>query len=214
MINSGQEKNWRVLVIDDNPAIHEDFRKILCGAMDAAFEEAEARLFHETPAPMGSGGFEIDVAAQGREGWERTRQAVEAGRPYAMAFVDVRMSPGWDGIETTARLWKADPDLQVVICTAYSDYSVDKMIEKLGVSDRMRTGGEVGGRKAESQSALHERLQRRIAQRQLSGRTPNPFPPQTVQLASAGRRGARQSGCDCPLAQSFPPDASPYGRRH
>src|SRR5437016_6107206 len=60
-----------------------------------------------------------------------------AGRPYAMAFVDVRMGPGWDGIETTAKLWEADPDLQVVICTAHSDYSWDGMVAKLGHSDRL-----------------------------------------------------------------------------
>jgi len=47
------------------------------------------------------------------------------------------MPPGWDGIETTARLWEVDPDLQVVICTAYSDYSWEKMIARLGNSDRL-----------------------------------------------------------------------------
>src|SRR5438094_9421360 len=60
-----------------------------------------------------------------------------AGRPYAMAFVDVRMGPGWDGIETTAKLWEAYPDLQVVICTAHSDYSWDDMVAKLGYSERL-----------------------------------------------------------------------------
>jgi two-component system NtrC family sensor kinase len=54
-----------------------------------------------------------------------------------MAFVDVRMPPGWDGVETTARIWEADPDLQVVICTAYSDCSWEEMLDKLGRSDRL-----------------------------------------------------------------------------
>ncbi len=54
-----------------------------------------------------------------------------------MAFVDVRMPPGWDGIETTARIWEQDPDLQIVICTAYSDYSWSEMVAKLGRSDRL-----------------------------------------------------------------------------
>jgi YesN/AraC family two-component response regulator len=54
-----------------------------------------------------------------------------------MAFVDVRMPPGWDGIETIARIWEAYPDLQVAICTAYSDYSWDEMIAKVGTSDRL-----------------------------------------------------------------------------
>jgi signal transduction histidine kinase/ActR/RegA family two-component response regulator len=54
-----------------------------------------------------------------------------------MAFVDVRMPPGWDGVETTANIWQKYPDLQVVICTAYSDYRWEEMLKKLGYSDRL-----------------------------------------------------------------------------
>jgi len=49
----------------------------------------------------------------------------------------MRMPPGWDGVETISRLWQADPSLQVVICTAYSDYSWDQIVEKLGITDRL-----------------------------------------------------------------------------
>jgi signal transduction histidine kinase/PleD family two-component response regulator len=52
-----------------------------------------------------------------------------------MAFVDVRMPPGIDGIETIEKAWKADRGLQVVLCTAYSDYSWEEMIGRLGRSD-------------------------------------------------------------------------------
>ena len=65
------------------------------------------------------------------------QQAIAAGNPYAMAFVDVRMPPGWDGVETTRELWKVAPDLQIVICTAYSDYSWQEMLAKIGGSDRL-----------------------------------------------------------------------------
>jgi len=68
---------------------------------------------------------------------EKIRQAREAGSPFAMAFVDVRMPPGIDGIETTVKLWEVAPDTQIVICTAYSDYSWDEMIAKVGYSDRL-----------------------------------------------------------------------------
>jgi two-component system sensor histidine kinase/response regulator len=60
-----------------------------------------------------------------------------ANNPYMMAFVDVRMPPGWDGVETTSKLWEHDPQLQVVICTAYSDYAWEELIRKLGYSDRL-----------------------------------------------------------------------------
>jgi signal transduction histidine kinase len=82
-------------------------------------------------------GFEIDSAHQGQDGLELIRSSLKQGRPYAMAFVDVRMPPGWDGVETIGRIWQDYPELQVVVCTAYSDYSWEEMIEKLGQSDRL-----------------------------------------------------------------------------
>jgi len=138
MINLHLEKNLRVLVIDDNRSIHSDFRKILEDS-DQTDKAAtmEAALFGSAPAARRPVTFDLDSAYQGQEGLELVKIALQEGRPYAMAFMDVRMPPGWDGIETTARIWEIDPDLQVVICTAYSDYSWDKMGEKLGQSDRL-----------------------------------------------------------------------------
>jgi len=132
--------NRRVLVIDDNESIHSDFRKII-GAdpgTSSAVDVAAAALFDEpvrTAPPVLS--FEIDSAYQGQEGLARVKQACDAGNPYALVFVDVRMPPGWDGVETVKRLWEVDPRLQVVICTAYSDYSWSEMIAVLGESDRL-----------------------------------------------------------------------------
>ena len=136
-------RNLRVLVIDDNHAIHADVRKILCppvSAASAALDDLEAELLGGSaptvPARIPPA-FSVDSAFQGREGLELVRQAVAEGRPYAVAFVDVRMPPGWDGVETTTELWKVAPDLQVVICTAYSDYSWDDMLARIGGSDRL-----------------------------------------------------------------------------
>ena len=80
--------------------------------------------------------FELHSALQGQEGLRAVQEAVQSGRPFEMAFIDVRMPPGWDGIETITRLWKVDPDLQVVVCTAYSDYDLNEMIAKLGMTDK------------------------------------------------------------------------------
>ena len=131
--------NRRILVIDDNRAIHEDFRKILAPIAEnkTSLAAAEFALFGETPLAQSELTFEIDSAFQGQEGLAFIHRALEEKRPYAMAFVDVRMPPGWDGIETIARIWKEYPDLQVVVCTAYSDYSWEEMVEKLGHSDRL-----------------------------------------------------------------------------
>ena len=99
--------NRRILIIDDNPAIHEDFRKIFPtdGPESGALAAAEAALFGGAPVATAKTTFTLDSAYQGQEGLARVTEALAAGRPYAMAFVDVRMPPGWDGIETIARLW-------------------------------------------------------------------------------------------------------------
>jgi CheY-like chemotaxis protein len=129
--------NRRVLVIDDNRAIHDDFRKILSPRSAAALDATEAAVFGQSPDAVRQTRFEVDSAYQGPEGVRLVKRNLESGRPYAMAFVDVRMPPGWDGIETSARLWEVTPDLQVVICTAYMDYSWEEMVEKLGYTDRL-----------------------------------------------------------------------------
>ena len=133
------DANHRVLVIDDNRAIHDDLRKILIGTREADSDllEDEAILFGALPSPKPMAKFEIDSAFQGQEGLARVQATLAEGRPYAMAFVDVRMPPGWDGVETIVRLWEVDPGLQVVICTAYSDYSWKDIREKLGQSDNL-----------------------------------------------------------------------------
>jgi PAS domain S-box-containing protein len=134
------EANRRILLVDDNPAIHEDFKKVLLDSQrqNDALDDAEAMLFGEKPKSKRKlARFSIDSAFQGMEALEKVKAAIAAGEPFAMAFVDVRMPPGWDGVETIERLWQEDPSLQVVVCTAFSDYSWETMSERLGVSDNL-----------------------------------------------------------------------------
>jgi signal transduction histidine kinase len=132
-------KNRRILVIDDNPSVQADFRKILTYAQDSAagLRDMEESLFGEKADARPAVTFEVDCATQGREGHHMVLEAAKSGRPYATAFVDVRMPPGWDGIETVERIWRDYPDLQVVICTAYADYSWDDIVKKVGHSDQL-----------------------------------------------------------------------------
>ena len=131
-------QNRRVLIVDDNRSIHDDFREIL-GGDDNAHTELDAlhaELFGP-PAEPALEAFELESAYQGEEAIERVRDALGSGRPFALAFVDIRMPPGMDGIETTARLLAEDPELGIVICSAYSDYSWEDMVKKLGQTDRV-----------------------------------------------------------------------------
>jgi diguanylate cyclase (GGDEF)-like protein len=131
----------RILVIDDNDAIHEDFRKTLgqCSASSARLSSAKAALFGAPDEPSAAPlpRFEIETALQGEEGLRKLEASLREDRPFNVAFVDMRMPPGWDGVQTIQRLWQADPNLQVVICTAYSDYSWEEISRTFGMTDRL-----------------------------------------------------------------------------
>ena len=123
--------NRRILVVDDNQAIHEDFRKVFGASVENKLAGVETVLFGDVAAPQAGFAFELEFASQGQEALERVNRALQEGRPFAMAFMDVRMPPGWDGIETISKLWEVDPQLQVAICTAYSDYSLTEIAKRL-----------------------------------------------------------------------------------
>jgi predicted signal transduction protein with EAL and GGDEF domain len=133
------EPNRRILIVDDNRAIHEDFEKILgaaaandrgdLGALEAELFGAEAEEQTER--------FELDSAYQGEEALHKVRLAREREQPYALLFVDVRMPPGLDGIQTTARLLEQDPEVGIVICSAYSDHTWEEMTAAFGTTDRV-----------------------------------------------------------------------------
>lgn len=129
----------RILVIDDNPAIHADFVKILRPAAPVAapLAESESALFGVAYPRPDRRDCEVDTATQGETGVRMVQEALMAGRPYSVVFVDMRMPPGWDGVETIERLWRVDPQVQTVICTAYSDYSWDDIQKRLGISDNL-----------------------------------------------------------------------------
>jgi CheY-like chemotaxis protein len=126
----------RILVIDDNTAIHDDFRKILC-AGESDVGNIESELFAETPKVVERIPFRLDVASQGQEGLSHVEWAMQNNDPYTLAFVDVRMPPGWDGLETIERIWRVCPEMQVVICSAYSDFSWDEIIARFGYTDNL-----------------------------------------------------------------------------
>lgn len=135
-----ETEKHRILVVDDNPSIHEDFRKILCPitSNDASeLDSLAADLLGEAAGDGGESVFDMDSAFQGQDALEKVRQAEAEQRPYAVVFMDVRMPPGWDGIETVRHIWKDHAYLQVVICTAYSDYSWTDILKKLGDTDSL-----------------------------------------------------------------------------
>ena len=131
------QTNRRILIIDDTPAIHADFRKILTPNTDgeADLNSLEHSLFGTRQSSRLN--FQLDSAYQGKEALALVERALADGHPYALAFIDMRMPPGWDGLETIEHLWNADPNLQIALCTAYTDYSWEAMAERLELGDQL-----------------------------------------------------------------------------
>jgi putative two-component system response regulator len=136
------QQTFRILTIDDNEAIHDDYRKVLCAtSKDLQLAEAAEFLFGETeePHPLNCNLpiYQIDSALQGLQGIELVKQSMVQNCQYACAFIDVRMPPGIDGVETSKRIWEIDPDLPIVLCTAYSDRSWEDISYQLNQTDKL-----------------------------------------------------------------------------
>nr|WP_284498316.1 EAL domain-containing protein [Legionella maioricensis] len=132
-------KQKRILLVDDNAEIHKDFCKILSQSDDVALDDDEEILFGKVrnAKNYNAPDYKIDSAYQGQEALELVKDSVLRGEPYALAFIDMRMPPGWDGIETIKRIWEIDPYIQMVICTAYSDHSWEDITSELENSDNL-----------------------------------------------------------------------------
>lgn len=126
-------ENCRILLIDDNPAIHEDYKKILQKSPGGSSAAALFLDLDESTSDQPE--FDLVSAFQGKEGVDLAREAANNGQPFSVAFVDMRMPPGMDGLQTITELWKVDPNIQIVICTAYSDHSLNEIRKSLSRTD-------------------------------------------------------------------------------
>ncbi len=132
----------RILIVDDTPSIHEDFKKILSGPSNNMGEDLDIMadtLFgsSQQDSVFKEIEYELDSAFQGEEALNMIELAEKEGKGYSLVFMDVRMPPGLDGIKTIGKIWEKYPSMEIVICTAYSDYSWVDIIDILGPSDHL-----------------------------------------------------------------------------
>jgi CheY-like chemotaxis protein len=127
----------RILIVDDDPAILNVWRRVLGQrSRPSSLDHLEKKLFGANPPPASADmGFSIDTASQGMEGYQKVISALQEGRPYTFALVDMRMPPGWDGLETIIHMLEKDPRLEVAICSAFSDISREEVAKRVGRSD-------------------------------------------------------------------------------
>ncbi|MBF0368546.1 MAG: response regulator [Magnetococcales bacterium] len=120
----------RILVLDDDQQLLEVYQDIFSPSREepslldgfAANSESIGE-----PKPI----YQVTTATQGEEGVERVREALADNHPFQVAFVDIRMPPGIDGLEAARRIRAMDDRIYIVIVTAYSDRSVDEIQESI-----------------------------------------------------------------------------------
>lgn len=134
----------RILLVDDNEAIHKDIESILINSLNEAnndLSEIENELFGDDENSLDNAEdrvtYNIDHAYQGQEAIDMVQTAAQEDDPYALVFMDVRMPPGIDGVQTIQRIWDKYPHIEMVICTAYSDYTWDQILNSLGSTDKL-----------------------------------------------------------------------------
>lgn len=138
--NENSSRIPRIIVIDDQPDIHKDFSAILAPEQNVGhLENLERALFGDKKCTKSwsSPTFELEFAHQGQLGVEKITSAINQDNPFQLAFIDMRMPPGWDGLRTIQEIWRVDPEIQVVLCTAYSDYSWEEINSCLDRTDNL-----------------------------------------------------------------------------
>lgn len=136
-------KNKRILVVDDDLDILLAYQAILSPSKStakAAHAEVAKLLATENPAPAQgetADSFALQFAKQGEEGLQLVKEALAQDTPFSVAFIDIRMPPGWDGMKTAAEIRKIDPAIEIVIITAYSDRTGDEIVKAVGSPDKL-----------------------------------------------------------------------------
>ena len=123
--------NRRVLIVDDQKEIHDDFAEMLKPHLEGTWANPLAASFVTEDEPAVAPEFDLLHASSGEEAYDIIRVGKERGSPIAVAYIDIRMPPGVDGVETVRRVRAVDGDIEMVIMTAYSDRSLGEIIENV-----------------------------------------------------------------------------------
>ena len=132
-----EDWNYRVLIVDDQREIHQDFEEMLTPGLTEASTDDLAAAFASESDERCLPAFELLHTQSGEKAYKVVKTALKANRPIAIAYIDVRMPPGMDGIETTRRIRKIDKNIEIVIMTAYADKSLSEVIHDMALLHKL-----------------------------------------------------------------------------
>ncbi|MCI0500053.1 MAG: hybrid sensor histidine kinase/response regulator, partial [Planctomycetales bacterium] len=135
-----QHLNRRILLVDDEPKILQELQKVLAPNETTSQElkDLENRLFgHSGKNQTGPKAYDVHCCSQGDEAVKAVQKAIEENKPFAVAFLDIRMPPGPDGVSTAEQIRKLDSNLQIVMMTGYSDFDISEIAHRVPPEDRL-----------------------------------------------------------------------------
>jgi PAS domain S-box-containing protein len=141
-MNKNEQYNPRILVVDDEQTILDEFREILSperqlNESTRKFEDLYTKLFPSTCPNPSAASFDLALCRQGDEAVEKVQAAIKQNSPFAVAFIDVRMPPGPDGVWTAEKIRALDPYIQIVVVTAYSDIDPSDISRRVIPADKL-----------------------------------------------------------------------------
>jgi PAS domain S-box-containing protein len=141
-MNENEQYNPRILVVDDEQTILDEFREILSpptqlNESTRKFEDLYTKLFPATCLNSSAASFDLALCRQGDEAFEKVQAAIKQNAPFAVAFIDVRMPPGPDGVWTAEKIRALDPCIQIVVVTAYSDIDPSDISRRVTPADKL-----------------------------------------------------------------------------
>jgi len=124
-------KSNRVLIVDDQDEIHQDFEEMLKPESTSSLTDDLAKAFGSNTDEIFPPDLKLLHARSGHEAYEIVKKAIAEGTPIAVAYIDVRMPPGWDGIETIRKIREIDKDIEIVIMTAYNNKPLSEIVRNM-----------------------------------------------------------------------------------
>jgi diguanylate cyclase len=150
----------RILIVDDEEEVLRSYRSILerkneiseietlgesifNDSEEISLTEEEAEYFTNDSADLiveeglQTDSYEIVEATQGMDAVRIIEKSLNEKQPFSLMFLDIRMPPGIDGVETARLIRQLDPSIEIVIMTAYSDYKFEEIVKTIGNPDRL-----------------------------------------------------------------------------
>ncbi len=139
-----QGRSPRILVVDDDLSVIAAYRHVLEGdahrrhvpARPAASLDEEELFGEDETSIADQMTWRVHFVDQGEDAVGAVKSSLKSGDRFRVVFLDVRMPPGMDGYETAGQLRQLDPDLHIVVVSAYSDYDEEDMLQVAGPAER------------------------------------------------------------------------------